>query len=248
MRGLLTGNVNKTLLLLVLCLAVVSFGFYFGPQMVVYFELRRMTMPPGLLSDLKPLKDATTSKAAGTTVTTFGCRFEVPWAEIEQQQNEGRWVRVHFKSGQDIVFLNPAVSQGEVLVGREPSVFHAAFRTGVAISKYDQFFNMVSITPSRLTPFLSHSDFAKRRIYLENKATYLEHLGGVDIFDIRTANYKGFEIRNISQDRVAVILFDARDRKFQIEMSVSPGSNRHFDQSEINRIIYSFSQAQSADS
>jgi hypothetical protein len=55
-----------------------------------------------------PLADTATTTADGSTLSYYGCTFEVPWKEIETERNEGSTVEVLFKTGQVIEFNDPS--------------------------------------------------------------------------------------------------------------------------------------------
>jgi hypothetical protein len=91
-------------------LAALLFVVRYGPQFVLYFRIRsampaadsssHLSATPQVL--LKLDKDS----ANGTSLSYFGCRFEVPWQDVELERNEGRWAEVQFKMGQTIRVLN----------------------------------------------------------------------------------------------------------------------------------------------
>jgi hypothetical protein len=112
------------------------------------------------------------------------------------------------------------------------------------MSVYERLKAILSMTPSGLWPIRSHENFARDFERWERKGALLEHSGATDIFNIETGPYKGFEISGISYNgRVSIILFDAADREFQIEISLRHGSPTNLTQPEINRLIQSFALA-----
>lgn len=230
-------------------LGVLGCGLYFGGQIKFCYEVRRITGPPALWASPQPLDDTTVSPAPGTTLAYFGYRFEVPWVGIRKETNEGRWVRVFFKSGQEVSFFNPNYFQYDTLLGDakwQPEVFREAFGAHPAGSKYEHLKAALSMSPSRLSPFRSRRHFAQDRVYLETKALWLEHSGLIDIFTVQTTAYKGFETSGISHDGgAAVTLFDAADRQFHIAVSRASSSAPKLTQAEINRVIQTFGPAPS---
>lgn len=230
-------------------LIMLGCGIYFGPQIHVYLELRHIMGPRSLGEVPRPLADTTMSKSPGTTLLYFGYRFEVPWVGIRKETNEGRWVTVFFKAGQEVSFFNPNYFQDDTLLGDakwQPEVFREAFGTHPAGSKYAHLKAALSMSPSRLSPFRSRRHFAQDRVYLETKGLWLEHSGLIDIFTVQTTAYKGFETSGISHDGgAAVTLFDAADREFHIAVSRASSSAPKLTQAEINRIIQTFGPAAS---
>jgi hypothetical protein len=237
---------------LVLCppllIALVG-AVYFGPQIRVYNKMRRITGPPPLWEVPRPLADATVSAAPGTVLAYFGYEFEVPWVGIKKETNEGRWVKVTFQSGQVVSFFNPNYFQDDILLlgaKWQPNVFRQAFGLHPSGSKYEHLKAALSISPSRLSPFRSHRVFAQYRVYLQTKSIWFEHIGLVDIFAVQSTTYKGFETSAISRGGgVEILLFDAADRRFGIDVSRASGSAAILTQPEMNRVIQSFGPATS---
>jgi hypothetical protein len=214
---------------------------YLGPQTLAYFRMLRAMRQPWWSETPQPLADVSVSTAPGTTLSYFGYRFEAPWVGIEKEENEGRWSRVFFRTGQEILVTNPNYSQGDVT-----GYAYTPLGSQVTGSKYEHLKAALSMIPSRLSPFRSHRDFARDQEYLEVKGLFLEHSGAVDIFSVQTQMGKGFEISGLSYNRKAsIILFDAADRELQIQISKGHDSQSKLEQADINRVIQSFAPASS---
>jgi hypothetical protein len=124
------------------------------------------------------------------------------------------------------------MNKGEPLTGRV-----AEIRSG---SKYERLRAVLSMTPSRLRPFESRKNFARDYLYLLAKGDLLEHSGATALFAFQSASYRGFEIDAASYNgTVSVILFDAADRQFRIDLSQGR-RGASLNQPEINRVIQSF--------
>jgi hypothetical protein len=214
---------------------------YFGPQTLAYFKMLRAMRQPWWSETPQPLADVRVSTAPGTTLSYFGYRFEAPWVGIEKEENEGRWSHVFFRTGQEILVTNPDYSQGDVT-----DYGHTTPGSQITGSKYEHLQTALSMTPSRLSPFRSHRNFARDQEYMEIKGLLLEHSGAVDIFSVQTQMGKGFEISGLSYNREAsIILFDAADREFQIHISERHDSQSELEQADINRVIQSFAPTSS---
>ncbi|MFI5127741.1 MAG: hypothetical protein ACHQJX_13050 [Candidatus Acidiferrales bacterium] len=216
-----------------LLVVIAIIGGYFGPQVLRYYsELRpRLTYTPvfprGWDSTPKPLLDTTASKAEGTTLSYYGWRFEVPWKGFVKEWQLTDLTEVQFKDGQEVQFIDPSYFQG-------------------GDSQYEEFRVVISMTPSQISPFVSHRVFARRLHLLDMKGAWFEHNGArPDIFSFETPNYRGFEFSDLSQGRqwVEITLFDTHEHRFQLKVSVIPSSATKLTQSDINRIIQSFSTA-----
>ncbi|HKI11994.1 MAG TPA: hypothetical protein VKA02_07765 [Candidatus Acidoferrum sp.] len=243
-------------LVLVCCTVVfivLASGAYFGPQTISYCRLRSTVFRPpdssprGWSSAPRPLDDAIASTAKGSVLSYYGYRFEVPWDDIDKEWDEGRTVRIRFKTGQVIRFSNPEYFQDNPVNSHvaqdDADYFTQAFGTGIRESKYDQFRAIVSTTPSQWSPFRSHKEFARVRILLGIKGLWFEHNPAApDIFSFETNDYRGFELSGLSHDwqNVTVNLFDKTDRRFQISVLGDVRSGARVTQPEINRIIRSF--------
>jgi hypothetical protein len=234
--------------LCILLLAAVTGWAYFGPQVLVYLRMRRITGPQALWEVPRPLSDTSVSPAPGTTLAYFGYKFEVPWTGVEKETNEGRWVKVLFESGEEVFFANPAYFQDDILLLSrkwEPEAFREAFGAHPLSSKYEHLRAVLSMTPSRLSPLRTHRVFARDRVYLASKGLWFAHTNEARIFAIRTeAGYKGFETDERPFDgSVVITLFDATDRKFSIRVSRASASGATLTQPDVNRIIETFGPA-----
>jgi hypothetical protein len=220
---------------------------YWGPQFANYLRFQRLTSPPWWGETPRPLENEDVSKAPGTKLSYFGYQFEVPWSGIEKEWNDEEKVKIQFQTGQYIIFIVPAKSQndlrtyaaskdtGDSLTARAPEVSSQ--------SNYERLKLTLSMTPSLLRPFESRKNFNRDSQYLLDKGNSLEHSGATALFSIQSANYKGFEIDGGSYSgRVDLILFDAADHLFNLELSQG-WKGAKLSQSEINRVIQSFNAA-----
>jgi hypothetical protein len=210
--------------------------------------------PRGWSSVPRPLADTATSIADGTILSYYGYTFEVPWKEIDKEQNEGSTVKVRFKSGQVIRFNNPRYFDSNPINSFSSQVdqssFRKAFGMGVRQSKYEQFKAVISVAPSQMSPLRCHTDFARIRTLLEIKGLWFEHTAAAsDIFSFETKDYRGFETSGLPHgwQNVVLHLFDRRDQYwFTILIGGDDRSNVRLKQAEVNRVIGSFREAPSS--
>jgi hypothetical protein len=242
-------HTGRVFILYTFALIILMAGIYFGPQTVTYWRLRLAvlrpsdTPPKGWSSVPKPLAQSAASASEGTVLSYYGHRFEVPWKDRDREWDEGRWIRVSFKTGQTIIFINPAFQHNPISaqVARDE-----AFVPSIRGSKYQQYKAVISATPSQWSPFRSRKGFARVRLLLEIKGLLFEHNEVVpDIFSFETKSYRGFEISGLSHDwqDVMLNLFDLTDHWFQISILGDARSGVRITQSEINRLIQSFGPA-----
>jgi hypothetical protein len=243
----------------ILAAVIFTLGVYFDSQTVRYCRLRPMLLrspdapPRGWSSVPQPLTDTVVSMAEGTTLSYYGYSFDVPWRAIDKERNEGRAVELFFKTGQTIRFYNPEYSDRNPIDGVASHVdrndFRLAFGPEVRQSKYKQFSAVISASPSQLSPFCSHREFARTLVLLEIKGLWFEHgKAAADIFSFETDTYRGFEISSLSHDwqNVALDLFDKTGRHwFAITIDGDARSGVRLTQPEINRVIRSFRTAPS---
>lgn len=224
----------------VLVLLAGLLGGYFGPQISKAFRLRRRfmsasTAPRGMDSVPRLLADTSIATGKGTTLAYFGYRFEVPWEETVGERNPGEWVETDFKDGQRIKFVGPAYFESQ------PKT--QVFPGRVVQSEYEQYKDVISMTPSQLSPFRSHREFERSLNLLNGKGALFEHnVVAPDIFSFETPAYRGFEISGLARgwNWVNLVLFDAADHRFELTFSMTRGSNVDLNQSEINRTIQTF--------
>jgi hypothetical protein len=165
------------------------------------------------------------SSAEGTVLSYYGYRFEVPWKDLDKESNDGRWVRVGFKTGQTLEFFNPAFFQDNPISGPVSVNLKEAFGPVMRQSKYQQLEAMLSITPSQWSPFRSRKEFARVLGLLEIKGLWFEHnVAEPEVFSFETSDYQGIEISGLSHDwqDVRLNLFDATDHWFQIVFLAPP--------------------------
>ncbi len=205
-------------------LIVVPYAAYFGPQILTYRQIRRGAWQEWWPETPRPLSDTSVSTAPSTTLSYYGYKFEAPWVGIKKEENDPRWSRVFFNTGQDISLWNPDYSQRD--------------------QSYQYLRTILSMTPSQLSPFRSHTNFARSWAYLESKGLLLEHNRATGIFNIQNEAHKGFEISEISTKGLAqIILFDTADRELILQVSGirdTPDTRRKLSQAEVNRVIQSF--------
>jgi hypothetical protein len=233
---------------LLLVLSVLG-AVHYGPQAILYYRIRRAL--PGTdsyahLSTIpKPLAESGQSSASGTSLSYFGCRFEVPWQQIVLERNDGRWAEVQFKTGQTVRVFNPNEFYVRGFISNHvgsSSIWEMALREGLPSSKFDQFKAVLSSSPGQLSPFQSTSKFARTMVLISQKEVYFEHDPfKPEIFSFERTNLRGFEVSGISQkmEEATLMFFDPMDRMFTVR--IRGDQNTNLNQPEINRVIYSFS-------
>jgi len=235
---------GKHFLVLSFLLPIAACGAYFGPQAVFYLRVRQLAMPVWWSRAPVALMDTTASSAPGTELSYFGYKFEVPWVGVVNEAEEGRWAKVRFAGGQEVAFANPQLSQTDPLLEhaeQDPSVSQTVLRPIHAGSRYEHLEAVLTMTPSKIAPFLSRRDFNRSRAYLEAKGTYLEHSGATDIYHIESGSWKGFEVSGIEYNgRATIVLFDSADREFNISISGGNDPRARLTQADVNRVIQSF--------
>jgi hypothetical protein len=222
---------------------------HYGPQFILYYKVRRAL--PGAdsyahLSTIpRPLVESGQSSASGASLSYFGCRFEVPWQEIVLERNEGRWAEVRFKTGQTVKVFNPNEFYVHGFISDyvgSSSIWEMALKEGFPAPKYDQFKAVLSSSPSQLSPFQSRPKFARTMVLISQKGVYFEHTPfKPEIFSFERTNLRGFEVSGISQktEEATLTFFDPTDRMFTVR--IRGDRNTNLNQSEIDRVIYSFS-------
>jgi hypothetical protein len=206
---------------------------YFLPQALEWSAaLKRDRANIGLWAVPKTLDDATVATAPGTALSCFGHEFEVPWVGIEKETKDAHSVRIRFKSGQELLVID---SQADDLSDTEKKtdepLFHRAFGSNVAGTKYEHLKDVLEMTPTRLSPFRMHKDFARDLYYLESKELSKLSTQQASVFSLDTRSFRGFEIR-LGRETI-LALFDDSDRELHFVISAPA----QLAQPEINRII-----------
>jgi hypothetical protein len=232
-----------------IALLILAAGIYFGPQTLTYWRLRPdvtrpCDQPPrGWCSVPRPLEPTATSAAQGSVLSYYGYKFEIPWKDRDKEVNDGQWIEITFKTGQSVRFLNPALFQYNPISGHISQGLKETFGPVISESKYQQFKEVVSVTPSQWSPFRSRNEFARVRGLLEIKGLWFEHSPvAPDIYSFETNSFQGFEISGLSHDwqEVGLNLFDSTDRWFRVNIVGNAQSGVRFTQSEVDLVIQSF--------
>jgi hypothetical protein len=247
---------NKTIRLIALSVALLAallFAVRYGPQFALYLRIRS-AMPAAdstghLSATPRVLLKLDKDSAKGTSLSYFGCRFEVPWQDVELERNEGRWAEVQFKTGQTIRVLNANQFYVDGFIDAQfvaPNVWKMALIEGFPKSRYAQLTALLSATPAQLSPFQSRPKFARTLVLLKQKGIYFEHDPfKPEIFSFERPNLRGFEIVGISPvnnptniEEATLSFFDSQDKLFVLRIRGS--RSKTLSQSEINRVIDTF--------
>jgi hypothetical protein len=152
---------NKTIRLIALSVALLAallFAVRYGPQFALYLRIRS-AMPAAdstghLSATPRVLLKLDKDSAKGTSLSYFGCRFEVPWQDVELERNEGRWAEVQFKTGQTIRVLNANQFYVDGFIDAQfvaPNVWKMALIEGFPKSRYAQLTALLSAAPAQLS-------------------------------------------------------------------------------------------------
>ena len=248
------GKKVRLIALSVVLLAALLFAVRYGPQFVLYFRIRS-AMPGAdsnshLSATPRALLKIDKDSANGTSLSYFGCRFEVPWQDVELERNEGRWAEVQFKTGQTIRVLNSSEFYVHGFIDGQfvdPNVWKMALVEGFPKSRYEQLKPLLSVTPAQLSPFQSRPRFALTLVLLTQKGIYFEHDPfKPEILSFERPNLRGFEVVGISPvnnppniiEEATLSFFDSKDRLFVLRIRGTP--SKTLSQSEINRVIDTF--------
>ncbi len=234
-------------------LAALLFAVRYGPQFVSYFRIRS-AMPAAdfsghLSATPRALLKLDKDSANGTSLSYFGCRFDVPWQDVELERNEGRWAEVQFKTGQTIRVLNSSEFYVDGFIDGQfvdSNVWKMALIEGFPKSRYEQLKALLSATPAQLSPFQSRPKFARTLVLLKQKGIYFEHDPfKPEIFSFERPNLRGFEVVGLSPvnnpqniEEATLSFFDSKDRLFVLRIRGT--LSKTLSQLEINRVIDTF--------
>jgi hypothetical protein len=243
----------RLIALSVALLAALLFAVSYGPQFVLYFRIRS-AMPAAdssshLSATPRALLKLDKDSANGTSLSYFGCRFEVPWHDVELERNEGRWAEVQFKTGQTIRVLNGSEFYVDGFIDGQfvaSNVWKMALVEGFPKSRYEQLKALFSVTPAQLSPFQSRPEFARTLVLLKQKGIYFEHDPfEPEILSFEKPNLRGFEVVGISSvnnspniEEATLSFFDSKDRL--LVLRIRRTLSKTLSQSEINRVIDTF--------
>jgi hypothetical protein len=229
-----------------LAILIIVIAVYFGPQAVRYARLRPILQksddspPRGWNSTPSALQELKASDANGSVIVRPGYQFEVPWDEIKSERGDGR---IEFGSGQELNFGRLLTSEpvNPQVLHLQPSEFARLF--GNEATRYEQFKEVVSATPSGLSPLQSRTEFRRYESLLEIKGLWFEHNPvAPDIWSFQTKGYRGFEVSGLERgwQNVTLNFFDSGDHWFVINIQGNELRGVKITQPEIDRVIESF--------
>jgi hypothetical protein len=241
-------NVGITLKASGLATLIIVVAVYLGPQVVRYVRLRPLLQksddypPRGWSSAPSALGELKASNASGTVIVRPGYQFEVPWNEIKSERTDGR---IEFKSGQELNFGGLPTSEpiNPQILHLQPGEFAQLWGMQKHQSRYEQFREIVSAVPSRLSPLRSRAEFRRYESLLEIKGLWFEHNPvAPDIWSFQTKDYRGFEVSGLKRgwQNVTLNFFDSDDHWSVINVQGDESRGVMITQPEIDRVIQSF--------
>jgi hypothetical protein len=195
-----------------------------------------------------PISDTTISDAPGTTVTSFGYEFEVPWLAQVKVSEDLRAVALS-RSGEKVVgFMNPTrlrgplndLRQRAIEGGKDPRIVEYFFD---AQSDYDLERSTLYATPDQLSLIFPGRKKALAALRLNFKQLQ-EKQAETGLYSFKTGQLGGFQFGDPRRAKsVQVEAFDDQDRKLEFVFSSKSPTNLMITQADINRVLQTFHPA-----
>ena len=212
------------------------------PQIMAYYEVHKLAQEDHLLSVVpEPLSDISVSANQGTLLSYFGYQCEVPWTDIVKVNRSATIVAVAFKSGEALVFFDPASAPDLANIMRvgaaDPRNVLSVFGPEAMQSNYALASTILNLTPKRISLWISPREAAGTTILLNLKRIYTVN-AETGLFSVKTSGYRGYQRGNPQRARnVDLSVFDDRDHEFRFTVGTAPGKPLTITQPDINRIL-----------
>jgi len=212
------------------------------PQIMAYYEVHKLAREDHLLSVVpERLSDTSVSANQGTMLSYFGYQYEVPWTDIVKVNQSGTMVAVAFKSGEALVFFDPASApDGAKIISvgaADPRNVLSVFGPEAMQSNYALASTILNLTPKRISLWISPREAAGTAILLGLKRIYTAN-AETGLFSLKTSRYRGYQRGDPQRTRnVDFSVFDDQDHEFHFIVGTAPGKPLTITQPDINHIL-----------
>ena len=224
------------------------FGVQTASALIVRYSYRKM---PDVAKTPVRLSDLSISKMPHRQVSYFGYEFELPWDDVDEQKDKtfGTIHVSYSRSGNAFwfstfppkEFVNGIIKMGKL----DPQGFKQLYGDEAFESDFAFHENMLQLTPSKITPFISRRQAVAGSMLLIIKATSMPKAAS-GIFSIQAPGFEGFQFEN-PQARPSRITDELYSNDGGIELiffQKADGSAPTLSQAEINRVIQSIRKTQ----
>lgn len=237
-------------ILAALGIAAVVGGIYlwlFGVQtmcaLMARYSYRKM---PDAAKVPIPLPDLSISNVPHRRLSYFGYEFELPWDDVDEQKDKTfGTIHISYSSSGNAFwfstfppreFVNGIMKTGKL----DPQGFRQLYGEDAFESDYSFHRNMLRMTPSAITPFVSRRQAIAGQMLLMIKAISMPKAGS-GIFSIHTPGFEGFQFEN-PQSRPFKITDELYSNDGGIDVvffQKVDGRTPTISQAQINRVIQS---------
>ncbi len=235
---------NKKTIIIGLSIIVIMYGFFFGLQtFAIIFWRNAKSEHPELYVLPKQLQLSSNFQSAGTQLSYFGYKFEVPWTEIEKEEIKNSAAIVSFKSGKGIIFFKPGESVDffEEFTKEMPGIIDRLillFGKESIQSNYSFYQSILNATPEHLSVFMPRREAFKTFIRLVLKGMIVKSLEP-SLYSFAHEKLRGFQFGNPNYAKKGVLIyaFDINDSEVEFSVFVTKDSDTSLSQVEVNTII-----------
>lgn len=217
--------------------ALVSLGIWFIQPYVMVGEFFPGESSLGNVPT--PLSDTGVAKLTGPRIEKYGCSFQVPWDNVEKQYDGQSVAMIDFRDG-GVMLVDPDDPlQSFADMARKGPQEHAAFAAllgeNAIRSNYDLDRAVLYARPGDVRWWNSRRAHVQIFELMVQKSVLLTSAFPA-AHPVATASVRGFQFDSKGGRAIRLLLFDARDRKYEIDLS----SKVPLPQPQINAIIASF--------
>jgi hypothetical protein len=240
---------SKKIIVWAVVISVAAALVYRRPQIMAYYEVRKLAQQDHLLSVVpQPLFDTSVSASPGTTLSNFGYQYEVPWTDIVKVKQSDTIMIVGFKSGKALSFFDPASAPDGAKIMRAATADSrnvlSVFGPQATQTNYALASTILNLTPKRVSFWMSSREATGTAILLQLKPIYTVN-AETGLFSVRTLHYRGYQFGDPQRVRqVDLSVFDDQYHEFRFAVGSDPGKPLTITQPDINRILDTQDQSQ----
>jgi hypothetical protein len=235
--------------ILILFVVTALYLWFFGVQTAIVLEEHYFAWKsPSMWAVPVELADTSASESPGRKLSYFGCEFEVPWNDLDEQKTRftGKSQSIVFRSGKQIALAgSPANERVTFYLDKKPDLatlgkLFNVYADETWRSDYAFTRAVLETTPGSTSIFSSRKEAVRSMMLLLFKPA-MSRDAESGIYFIRTKNFEGFQYGN-PQARPSEIVDELFSDNARLEFTFPGRRNGSTDcpsQAEINRVIQS---------
>jgi hypothetical protein len=228
----------------------IAVAWVFGPHLFTYYMIQKMGREePYLASIPRHLPDRSVDNSEGPTIARYGYSLEAPLGTIEKTDDVKLGTRIFFKSGQVIIFTDPARAVDRLKILKEGSAGRSddvsnVYGAEATRSNYNLLKAVYETTPEGTSIWKPRQNLARQTVFLVMKSAEYDKSGPVYL--VERGNWHGFQHGLPPSEKAIILNLFNKDNDLEVTIWVtSPkGQSSAVTQAQINRIVQTLRPAQ----